>query len=449
MKHLILLSCCFFLTVPRALAQRYLNKPITVNIKEKRLKDALLIVGDQGNFKFSYNSKILPKDSVVSIYAQNKKVLQVLRTTFDASYDFKEVGNFVIIRRKIVKTNNVVAQKPVVQNSYFITGYVVDEATGEKIPNVTIYEKQNLLSTMSDANGYFSLKLKKKYQTAEISISKDNYLDTTLSIVTNRDQKMTIALQEQAPVVLAVSEATGDSILIERSMNGGITENLEAGNFWIKEGTEWVKNTFTRVKTKEWLASGKFWVREGAGWVQDIFVGSKQRIQNLNLKRYYTTRTWQLGFVPPLSTHGRMNAQVVNKVSINAIGGHSGGTDLFEVGGIYNINRRDAKYFQVAGIVNNVGGGFQGMQVAGIHNVVKDTVEGFQASGISNVAYHVDGVQVAGLFNRVGSIRGVQFGLINKVTEANTGWSVGFINISKGKNGRNRVGFLVRAPRKT
>ena len=447
MKHLILLSCCLFL-VMQAVAQKHLNKPITINIKQKRLKDALIIMGDQGDFKFSYNSKILPKDSIVSIYAQNKKVLSILRKSFDASYDFKEVGNFVIIRRKIVKTKNVVAQKSVVQNSYFITGYVVDEATGERIPNVTIYEKKNLLSTMTDANGYFSLKLKKKFKTAEISISKDNYIDTTLSIVTNRDQKMTIAIEEQAPVVLAFNESTGDTIAVERPESGDYTENLESGNYYVKEGTTWVKNTLGAVKTKEWLANGKIWVNEGSNWIRDVFVGSKQKFHNLNLKRFYTTRTWQLGFIPPVSTHGRMNAQVVNKVSINAIGGHSAGTDLFEVGGIYNINRKNVKYFQVAGIFNNVGGEVEGMQVAGIKNNVEGNVTGTQMAGVSNNSGHVDGIQIAGVSNKAKSIQGLQIGLFNKVTDANTGWSLGLVNISVGKNGKKRVGFLLRVPRK-
>lgn len=452
MKHLILLTACLIFCLLRSTevkAQQHLNKPITINIKQQPLKKALIVIGDKGDFKFSYNSKILPKDSIVSVYAENKRVLKVMRSMFDASYDFKEVGNFVIIRRKIVKTNNVVVQKPVVQNSYFVTGYIVDEATGEKIPNVTIYEKKNLLSTMSDANGYFSLKLKKKFKTAEISISKDNYLDTTLSIITNRDQKMTIALEEEAPVVLAVNEITGDSIVIERSASGDISKNLAAGNFWIKEGTTWVKNNLSKEKTKEWIADGMFWVSEGSEWVRDVFIGSKQRLQNLNLKRYYTTRTWQLGILPPISTHGRMNAQVVNKVSVNAIGGQSAGTDLVEFGGIYNMNSRDAKYFQVAGILNSVGGQLKGMQVAGVYNLVSDTVKGLQVAGISNKSAHVDGVQMAGLLNEAKSLRGVQIGLVNKVVEANTGWSIGLVNISKGKNGKQRIGFLVRIPRKS
>ena len=429
-----------------ALAQRNLNKPITIDLKKQPLKKALIVIGNKGDFKFSYNSKILPKDSLVNIYAQNKKVLKVLRNLFDATYDFKEVGNYVIIRRKVVSTNNVVARKKVQERFYYITGHVVDEATGEKIPNATIYEKMNLLSAMTDENGYFSLKLKKKYKTAEISISKENFVDTTVSIVKNFNQKMTIALQEEPSVYLVVDANSGDTVVgITSAMNNMVDNFADA--------------------EKNWLGR--------------LFVGSRQKIQSLNLKKFYTSRSWQLSFVPPFSTHGRMNAQVVNKVSVNIIGGYSGGTDLFEFGGVFNINKKNVKYFQAAGVFNNVGGSVRGFQMAGIYNMVQDSVSGVQGAGISNVTKgNVEGVQLAGIYNKANdvdgaqlagianvakgqvegtqfapiynkakSVKGWQVGLINKVTDANTGYSFGLINISKGKKGRKRIGFLLRVPR--
>lgn len=449
MKNFASIFCCLIVLCfsYKAQAQTNLNKTITIDLKRQPLKKALIVIGEKGDFKFSYNSKILPKDSLVNLYAENRKVLKVLRTLFDASYDFKEVGNYVIIRRKVVTTKNVVAQKKVQERFYYIKGYVVDEATGEKLANATIYEKMNLLSAMTDESGYFSLKLKKKYKTAEISISKENYLDTTLTIAKNYNQQMTIALQEVAPVYLVVDASSGDTIV-------GITSAMNN-----------MVDNFADVE-KNWLGR--------------LFVGSKQKIQNLNLKKFYTTRTWQMSLVPPISTHGRMNAQVVNRVSINFIGGYSAGTDLFEFAGIYNINKRDVKYFQAAGIFNNVGGKVDGFQMAGIMNLVQDTVTAFQGAGIASVAkshlkgwqfsgiyskaQSVEGAQLAGIanvteghvkggqwaviFNRAGSISGLQLGLINMVTEKNTGSSFGLINISKGKNGRKRVGFIYRAPRK-
>ena len=148
-----------------------------------------------------------------------------------------------------------------------------------------------------------------------------------------------------------------------------------------------------------------------------------------------------------------------------------------EIGGIFNIDKKEVKYFQAAGIFNMDGGKVQGFQVAGITNTVMDSVFGFQAAGISNLVLgkfagfqvsgifnHVsdsvkgvqiagignsggrkvsgvqvagilnfsnketNGVQIAGVFNYSKRLRGLQIGLIN-VADTSNGFSIGLINI--------------------
>ena len=41
--------------------------------------------------------------------------------------------------------------------------------------------------------------------------------------------------------------------------------------------------------------------------------------------------------------------------------------------GLFNIDKKEVKYFQAAGIFNVVGGKVKGFQVAGINNTVLDT----------------------------------------------------------------------------
>ena len=174
-------------------------------------------------------------------------------------------------------------------------------------------------------------------------------------------------------------------------------------------------------------------------------------------------------------------------VSINVLGGYTGGTDAFEIGGLFNINKRNTKYFQAAGLFNMVGGnlyGFQaaglhnhvlgnvhafqaagisnydngnmqGMHVAGIYNHVRDTasgvqvagianfngkkIEGVQIAGIGNVARHdMSGVQIASIFNYARKVNGLQIGLIN-VADSSNGFSIGLINIVQ--HGLHQVAF--------
>jgi hypothetical protein len=101
---------------------------------------------------------------------------------------------------------------------------------------------------------------------------------------------------------------------------------------------------------------------------------------------------------------------VVNNFSLNIFGGYTAGTNGLELGGLFNIDKKEVKYFQAAGLFNSVGGEVKGLQLAGINNLVQDSVEGMQAAGINNfVTGKMSGFQVAGIYNHVSdSVKGVQ-----------------------------------------
>jgi len=349
------------------------------------------------------------------VNAVDKPLGEVLRLIFNAGYEFKESGSYIIIRRKPVSTSNIISKAQSTSDYYSISGFVVDDETGMKIPEATIYEKQQLISAMTDAQGHFSLRLKNKYPVASIAVSKENFLDTSIDVQAKYNQQVNIALSaKQIPVVIAQEE---DSIQVSGN-DVAISSNEEPAGDAIERK-----------------------------WIGRVLLSSKQRIRSLNLRKFYTTRAWQFSLVPGLSTHGKMNAQVINRTSINLIGGYSGGVDIIEVGGVFNIDRKDVKYVQLAGLFNVVGRNVQGVQVASLFNQVDESVDGIQIAGLANVVgKDLNGVQIATLYNKARRVKGVQIGFIN-VTESNQGTSIGFINISKGKK-HKRVGFILRLPRK-
>jgi hypothetical protein len=111
-----------------------------------------------------------------------------------------------------------------------------------------------------------------------------------------------------------------------------------------------------------------------------------------------------------------LNAQVVNKFSVNALGGYSAGVDGVEFGGLFNINKKNMRGMQAAGIFNLAGGYVKGAQFAGVNNTVLDSMHGFEAAGVGNfVKRKVTGWQIAGVYNYAAdSVKGVQIsGVVN------------------------------------
>jgi len=156
-------------------AQRILDRRVSFNVNRQRLDDVLAIVSNKANFSFSYNSNILKRDSLVNLSIDNKTVRQVLDLLFNGNYEYKESGNYVILRRVSLQLTTVTKTTPAEEKIYTISGYVVNSETGERLSNVSIYETNHLTSTLTDENGNFTLKLKDKYQTSSLAVSRDTY----------------------------------------------------------------------------------------------------------------------------------------------------------------------------------------------------------------------------------------------------------------------------------
>jgi hypothetical protein len=408
-------------------AQPLLNRPVTVHATKKPLKAVLNDISKQGKFYFSYNSNIIKEDSIVTISVTNKTVKQVLDMLFKDNISYKEKEKYIILQKA--------------DPYWYITGYVYDELTNEGIGYASVYEKQQLVASMTNDHGYFQLRVKDRSQPAVISVSKAWYSDTAIIVSPGSNQAINLKIKPK--------EMALDSIVI--------TPQVE----------------------KNWL--GK------------MFLSSKQRMQSMNLDKVFVDMPVQASVTPGLSTHGKMGSQVVNKFSFNLVGGYTAGVNGFELAGVFNIVKKDVRYAQVAGAFNIVGGNIDGLQIAGAYNqalgsmdgvqisgaasiikknvsgaqisgayahssrntdgvqiagavtFTKDTIDGLQIAGATNLSGgktsgtqiagaaniargEVDGAQISGFLNYAKKLDGVQIGILN-IADTSSGYSIGLLNL--------------------
>lgn len=350
MAHLLRLTrlsvmALFVLTSTLCHAQNLLNKTITLDIKKRHVTQVLKTIGAQGGFYFSYNSNIIGRDSLITLTVSNKTVKEVLDIIFDGTCEYHETGKYIVLQKA---------------SSWYATGYVIDAATGEKIPYASVYEKQQFVSTLTNEQGYFRLKMKERPAAATIYISKSWYQDTTVIIRGGFTQDITIGISSKP---------------------------FELDSFVVTQHTG-VERT----------------------WFGRLFLSSKQRMQSVNLGKYFVDKPYQASVIPGLSTHGSMGSQVVNKFSFNVLGGYTAGVNGFELGGVFNIVKQDVQYAQVGGVFNIVGGKVNGVQFAGVYNQVLEASTGWQCAGICNfVNDSLTGIQVSGVYNHSwGAVKGAQ-----------------------------------------
>lgn len=436
----ILVLLCFLGMMNSLQAQEHLSKQISLSVNRQPIADVLEIISNKGNFYFSYNSNILPKDSLVSLPPGTRSVRNLLELLFPTGFEFRESGQYVIIRRTPLQLSLVIKESATNDNHYWVSGYVRDDQTGELVPDASVYEKDRLVAALTNRQGYFRIKLKTRYPSASLTVSKEFYKDTTVTIRTgfNQEVRITLApidLQGAAIVVGPAPLPAPDSLYM------AIPQPDSSTLLYLYKRMDSLRVQRT--------ALGKF------------FLSSKLKMQSINLSRFFTVRPVQVSFTPGLSSNGRMNAQVVNNFSFNVLGGYSGGVNGAELGGIFNLNKKDVQYAQVAGVVNIVGGNMKGVQVAGVHNMVLDSVTGVQVGGVVNfvkgsftggqiggvINYtnhavtglqvagvgnvsgrEMNGVQIGGVFNYAKKLNGVQIGLIN-ISDSSDGYSIGLINV--------------------
>jgi len=332
--------------------QGMLQRRISLQLRNKPVAEVLKQAEKQAGFYFSYSNDMVKSDSVVTVSVKNKSVASLLESLFGNRYQYIESNDHVIIQ-------------PALSYQYwYVSGIVVDKNTGEPVSYATVYERQQLISTMTDEHGRFRLQLKERKPVASISISKVSYADTLVMLSGDQPQDIQISIQQ--------IQYTLDSVVIS-----GVEKN----------------------------------------WLANIMLSSKQTMNSLNLNNFFAKQPFQFSLTPGLGSHGRMGAQMINKFSFNVFGGYTAGVNGFEIGTLFNIVKHDMKYVEIAGLFNIVGGRASGVQVAGLYNSVLDSLSGIQVAGLSNiVARDAKGIQVAGIYNHALNSKGIQISGIGNIT---------------------------------
>lgn len=361
-------------------AQNNLMKGVTIG-EQQQVSIAHLLekISDKQNFSFAYNNKIIPADSLVSLSAYSGPLLGLLEKILGENYEFKEVPGYVVLRfapRKLF----IIAEAYKNGAKTIIKGNVSDVADAKAIMQASVYERNQLLSTFTDDQGYFELKLKNHIGPILITVSKEDYRDTSTYILPD----------------IIVNEKS--SIKNYKYYPDNVT------------GNDVEHNRFAR-----------------------IFISSKQLLQGLNLGNFFAYSPYQISLTPGLSTHGLYNSQVIDHLSLNLLGGYTAGIDGLELAGLFNINRKDMRSTQMAGVFNFVGGSAIGVQFAGVYNRVLNHISGLQLAGLANkTSYFDSGLQMTSLANINQRANGVHIaGLINTTVSSKGFTMAGLTNIAR------------------
>jgi hypothetical protein len=412
-KHLTIILLSLLISQPAHLLMaqtNHLEKKISINFNQVKLKNALPKIGEAGGFQFSYNSEIIPGDSLVNIHAKDQPVKTILKNLVGPDIRFKVIGNHVILLSDVP----LKSEKSIDHNQeYTITGYIYDAQTGEIISSASIYEVDGMFVSATDAKGFYSITVPGDQDSQVLSYSKIGYADTLIIVKPKVQPSLNISLIPKA------------RILTENQLSGLPVSKI---------------NDRTLVKA---------------------LVPARSLTATENIPAF-EQRFGQLSLVPFVGSNRFVSGLITNRVSLNILAGYSGGVNGVELGGFLNVVSNDMYGVQLSGFGNIVGkksqgvqlsgffnvdaGSFNGLQATGFSNIVTDTIRGVQLAGFSNVLHGpMYGTQVSGFSNFTSqNVDGIQAsGFANiALKEVKVAQVGGFGNYAKSVGGLQAAGFL-------
>lgn len=194
--------------------QQLLNKKVDFIANGISLEESLFQLMDQSGVSLSFSNEIIPEKTIRAEF-QQQPLRRVLRVLFeDTNLKFRTVGQQVLIFEEI---------PPLPPKRFTISGYLVDEATQERLIGATVVDQSSKLGTATNQYGFFSLSLPQG--STKLSLSFIGYEPLTVTIDLSSDQVVTLSLKSN--LILQTIEVVGRSSDLNDNIEGGIANYLD------------------------------------------------------------------------------------------------------------------------------------------------------------------------------------------------------------------------------
>jgi hypothetical protein len=310
-----------------------LERKITVKIVNQSMDKALNILAETAKFNFSYSSQIIKTTKIVSVYADNRTIKDILDQLFNSDITYQQIGNHLVLQKKIQskQTSRIQSDKALNRYDYTISGYIRNVASGDGIKNVSVYNKASLANTLSGDFGYYKIYFSSKSSTVDLVVRKENFKDTTIQInfANNGVIESFINIETiSSPALPRIEEPKHEGIVIVSDSNifapidSSKTTVIDSSITTKKSNLMWF-DTLNQIKIED---------TKLGQWL----LGTYNSVISKNIRDSFQ-RDWQITFIPPFGTNGSLSGLVTNRVSFNTLIGYNGGLDGVEFGGIFII----------------------------------------------------------------------------------------------------------------
>jgi hypothetical protein len=189
------------LAAPSVLFAQKAATPITLHFDQRPIKEVLDRMEELSGLHFSYNSRLIDEEELVSIDLDQVSLEEALETLFrERRISFELVEQQVVLKRNRKKSkpgdSETLGDSTIQQlTKYTLSGFIKDSRSGELLLGATISVPGGQVGTISNNYGFYSLTLDQPVQ--ELLCSYVGYRPGHRKIVSPEDQTIHFHMEKE------------------------------------------------------------------------------------------------------------------------------------------------------------------------------------------------------------------------------------------------------------
>ena len=180
-----------------------LEKSISIPKQHTTLYNALNLISEKTGCLFVYDSQIVESDKRVKLVAENQPLKQVLDNIIaNPDITYKVIGEHILIYSIKKKNVPLTLPQPVVPahdttKNIIVKGHVFDNQNKAAMPFVSIGILEENIGTITNMDGYFTLKVPASLSGSSLVVSHMGYMSQSIPIQLLNEQKIDIFLERR------------------------------------------------------------------------------------------------------------------------------------------------------------------------------------------------------------------------------------------------------------
>ena len=185
----------FFFLSQFILTGQDLDRQISLEVNNNRLKDVLDLIAKEGDVSFSYSSLSIPVDQKITYRCDSRSIRKVLNTILPPlGIEWLVVEYQIVLKRKKSGVSSGTATPARTLPSYVVSGYIRDKTTGEALIGANVVVRKSMMGTTTNTYGFYSLSLPQGIH--EVEYSYLGFQEQTRSMDLQQNKEVSLEMEE-------------------------------------------------------------------------------------------------------------------------------------------------------------------------------------------------------------------------------------------------------------